>query len=40
MSPYAGLVRGSDGFLYGTTFKGGTNGGAGTVFRISQWCAD
>jgi uncharacterized repeat protein (TIGR03803 family) len=35
MSPVAGLVQGSDGFLYGTTSAGGTNGGNGTVFKIS-----
>jgi uncharacterized repeat protein (TIGR03803 family) len=37
--PYAGLVQGSDGNFYGTTYKGGINsncgGGCGTVFRIS-----
>jgi uncharacterized repeat protein (TIGR03803 family) len=33
-NPYAGLVRGSDGNLYGTTQNGGTNN-EGTVFRIS-----
>jgi uncharacterized repeat protein (TIGR03803 family) len=33
-SPYAGLVQGSDGNLYGTTQYGGTNY-EGTVFRIS-----
>jgi uncharacterized repeat protein (TIGR03803 family) len=32
--PYAGLVQGSDGNLYGTTSGGGTHG-EGTVFRIS-----
>jgi uncharacterized repeat protein (TIGR03803 family) len=32
--PVAGLVQGSDGYFYGTTYDGGTNG-AGTVFRIS-----
>ena len=32
--PQAGLVQGSDGYLYGTTLIGGTNG-AGTVFKIS-----
>jgi uncharacterized repeat protein (TIGR03803 family) len=31
-----GLVEGSDGDLYGTTANGGTNGGAGTVFKLSQ----
>ena len=34
MFPYAGLVQGSDGFLYGTTLHGGTKG-YGTVFKIS-----
>jgi len=33
-NPYAGLVQGSDGNLYGTTENGGTNGW-GTVFNIS-----
>jgi uncharacterized repeat protein (TIGR03803 family) len=33
-NPSAGLVQGNDGFFYGTTFEGGTNGG-GTVFKIS-----
>jgi uncharacterized repeat protein (TIGR03803 family) len=28
-------VQGSDGYLYGTTVNGGTNGGNGTVFKIS-----
>src|ERR1017187_7875447 len=32
--PYDGLVQGSDGNFYGTTFEGGTNGG-GAVVRIS-----
>jgi uncharacterized repeat protein (TIGR03803 family) len=32
--PIAGLVQGSDGNFYGTTYYGGTND-AGTVFRIS-----
>jgi len=32
-SPQAGLVQGSDGNLYGTTFQGGS-GGNGTVFRL------
>ena len=34
-APYAGLTRGLDGRLYGTTSTGGTNGGYGTVFSIS-----
>ena len=34
--PEAALVQGNDGYLYGTTRIGGTNGGAGTVFRISR----
>jgi len=37
--PYAGLVQGSDGNFYGTTFDGGTSAncdsGCGTVFRVS-----
>ena len=33
--PSAGLVQGSDGYLYGTTVNGGTNT-FGTVFRISH----
>ena len=32
--PEAGLVQGSDGNFYGTTYQGGTNGGNGTVFKI------
>jgi uncharacterized repeat protein (TIGR03803 family) len=32
--PYAGLVQGSDGNFYGTTYEGGTNGD-GTVFKIT-----
>jgi uncharacterized repeat protein (TIGR03803 family) len=31
--PYAGLVQGSDGYFYGTTEYGGTNGG-GIVFQL------
>ena len=33
--PYGGLVQSSDGFFYGTTSGGGTNGN-GTVFRLSS----
>jgi uncharacterized repeat protein (TIGR03803 family) len=33
--PQAGLVQGSDGIFYGTTYGGGTSGGYGTVFKIS-----
>jgi len=33
--PYAGLVSGMDGALYGTTLGGGTNG-AGTVFKVNK----
>jgi uncharacterized repeat protein (TIGR03803 family) len=34
-NPLAGLAQGSDGDFYGTTRYGGTNGGNGTVFKIS-----
>jgi uncharacterized repeat protein (TIGR03803 family) len=35
-NPAAGLVQGSDGNFYGTTYSGGTNAlAAGTVFKIS-----
>ena len=34
VDPYAGLVEGSDGWLYGTTHSGGAQGG-GALFRIS-----
>jgi uncharacterized repeat protein (TIGR03803 family) len=34
--PLGGLVLGSDGNFYGTTYRGGTNGGNGTLFRISS----
>ena len=34
-NPRAALVQGTDGNFYGTTPAGGTNGGFGTVFRIS-----
>ena len=33
--PYAGLVKGDDGNLYGTTSQNGSNG-YGTIFKISQ----
>ena len=33
--PYAGLVEGSDGDFYGTTYSGGTSGVFGTVFKIT-----
>jgi uncharacterized repeat protein (TIGR03803 family) len=32
-NPEAGLIQGSDGFLYGTTYGGGTNG-VGIVFKV------
>jgi uncharacterized repeat protein (TIGR03803 family) len=37
--PYGGLVQGSDGNLYGTTYSGGSGSclqGCGTVFKLSQ----
>lgn len=34
-APQAGLVRGSDGFLYGTTSTGGSYG-SGTIFRLGE----
>jgi len=35
--PAAGLVQGSDGFFYGTTFRGGTNANSyGTVFQVNS----
>jgi uncharacterized repeat protein (TIGR03803 family) len=33
--PYAGVVSGTDGVLYGTTLSGGTNS-AGTVFKVNR----
>jgi uncharacterized repeat protein (TIGR03803 family) len=33
--PNAGLVQGTDGSFYGTTYLGGTNDNHGTVFRIT-----
>ncbi|HEX4086315.1 MAG TPA: choice-of-anchor tandem repeat GloVer-containing protein [Chthoniobacteraceae bacterium] len=34
-NPYAGLVTGTDGNFYGTTYSGGTDG-FGTVFQVTQ----
>jgi uncharacterized repeat protein (TIGR03803 family) len=34
--PYGGVVRDAAGNLYGTTVYGGTNGGFGTVFKLSK----
>jgi uncharacterized repeat protein (TIGR03803 family) len=35
-NPFAGLIQGTDGKFYGTTYSGGTNGGFGTMFRFSS----
>jgi uncharacterized repeat protein (TIGR03803 family) len=36
VNPYAGLVQGTDGNFYGTTFQGGADGGyQGTVFKVT-----
>jgi len=34
-SPWSGLVEGSDGYLYGTTYDGGATG-AGTIYKINK----
>ena len=34
-NPQAGLVQAGDGEFYGTTVNGGTNGGWGTVFKVT-----
>lgn len=34
--PEGGLIEGSDHALYGTTYHGGSTGGAGTVFKINK----
>ncbi len=33
--PFAGVIQGSDGNFYGTTYLGGANEGSGTIFKIS-----
>jgi uncharacterized repeat protein (TIGR03803 family) len=33
--PFGGLVQGADGSFYGTTYSGGTNGGNGTLFKLT-----
>jgi uncharacterized repeat protein (TIGR03803 family) len=34
-NPIGALIQGQDGALYGTTVSGGTNGGRGTVFKVT-----
>jgi uncharacterized repeat protein (TIGR03803 family) len=34
VAPYASLIQGTDGNLYGTTVQGGAGGGYGTIFKI------
>jgi len=34
LNPHSALTQGSDGYLYGTTYLGGTNGNSGTIFKI------
>jgi len=34
--PYGGVIEAADGFLYGTTTAGGTNGGHGVLFKLSR----
>ena len=34
--PFAALIQGTDGNFYGTTYRGGANGSAGTVFRVTR----
>jgi uncharacterized repeat protein (TIGR03803 family) len=34
--PFSGLLPGSDGNLYGTTYNGGNSSSAGTIFKISK----
>ncbi len=36
IEPWAGLVEGRDGALYGTTLEGGTKGAFGTVFKLNK----
>lgn len=35
-NPYAPLIEGTDGYLYGTTFSGGAGDTNGTVFRLQR----